>query len=188
MAVVASQTVTHVPFPSRVQYKSLEADGLAVGRLASVGDGSGGNVLHTFEGQAGFLYVLRNCSAEIDEAGATNNEPDIFVRFDAQWLANAGGLAQGDYTSVISMVVASANGATLSRVPNPDLMRGMISDFETLLLGEISRTGVFDILAMSHRKNVLSNNYVSMVLFDVYRTEALTVPGILDRLRYGLIR
>jgi len=29
---------------------------------------------------------------------------------------------------------------------------------------------------------------VSMVLFDVYRTEALTVPGILDRLRYGLLR
>ncbi len=188
MAVAAIVTVSHVTFPTRVQYKSLEADGLAVGRLASVGDASGGNVLHTFRGQAGFLYVLRNCSAEIDETGGVNDTPDINVRFDAQWLANAGGLIQGDYFSIISMVTASAVGATVARVPNPDLLGDMISDFSTLLLGEIVRTGTPDIFSMSHRKNVLSNNYVSMVLFDVYRTEALTVPGILDRLRYGLVR
>jgi len=188
VAVTAIVTVTHVPFPSKVQYKSLEADGLAVARLASVGDGSGGNVLHTFRGQAGFLYILRNCSAELDETGGVNDTPDVNARFDAQWLADAGGLVQGDYFSVISMVIASSVGATVARVPNPDLMGDMISDFQTLLLGKIQRTGVFDIFSMNHRKNVNLNNYVSMVLFDVYRTEALTVPGILDRLRYGLLR
>lgn len=188
MAVIAIATVTHVTFPTKVQYKTLEADGLAVARLASVGDGSGGNVLHTFRGQAGFLYILRNCSAESAEVGAINDQPDIEVRFDAQWLADAAGLAQGDFVSVISMVQVNAVGATIARIPNPELMGPMISDFQTLLLGKIQRTGVFDILAMSHEQNILNNTYVSLPLFDVYRTEALTVPGILDRLRYGLVR
>lgn len=188
MAVVATTTVVHTTFPSRVQYKSLEGDGLAAARLASTGDASGGNVLHTFRGQAGFLYILRNCSVESSEDGAVNASPDVTARFDAQWLADATGLAQGDFVSIISMAQGESDGATLARFPKPDFLHPMVKTFETLLLGKIQRTGVFDILALNHRKNVLNNLYVSIVVFDVYRTEALTVPGILDRLRYGLLR
>jgi len=188
VAVTAIATVVHTTFPSRVQYKSLEPDGLATARIASTGDASGGNVLHTFRGQAGFLYILRNCSTESAEVGAVNASPDVTARFDAQWLADATGLAQGDFVSIISMAQGESDGATISRFSSPLFINDMIQTFQTLFLGKIQRTGVFDILALNHRKNVLSNTYVSIVVFDVYRTESLTIPGILDRLRYGLVR
>jgi len=57
-----------------------------------------------------------------------------------------------------------------------------------IFLGSIQRTGNHDILGMNHRENVLSNIYTSSAVFDVYRTEALTVPAILNQLRAGLIR
>ena len=188
MAVVATVTVSHIPFPSRVQRKSLEPDGLAVARLESAGDGSGGNVLHTFRGQAGFLYILRAISAEMDEDGGVNSNPDVELRFDAQWLAAAGGLSQGDFYSVLSMANVGATGGTNRRVSNVLYTEGASAFGRILPLGVIQRTGVFDIFAMNHRENINGNAYVSMVAFDVYRTEAFTVPGILNQLRAGVIR
>jgi len=188
VAVVATATVVHIPFPSRVQVKSLEPDGLAVARLASTGDGSGGNVLHTFRGQAGHLYILRAISAEMDEDGGVNSNPDVEIRLDSQWLANAGGLSQGDLYTVLSMANVGPTGGTARRVATASFIGPLLDYAKTLPLGEIIRTGVFDILAMNHRENVNLNTYVSFPVFDVYRTEAFTVPGILDRLRSGLVR
>jgi len=187
VAVVAAQTVVHVPFPVRAQRKSLEADGLAVGHLTSTGDGSGGNVLHTFRGQAGFLYVVRFISAEMDEDGGVNANPDVELRLDAQWLAAATNITNGDFFGLISMSNAAATGATNRRVPGFQVFN-MVDTASALLLGTIQRSGIFDIASMSHRENILTNTYVSFMLFDAYRTEALTVPGILDKLRHGLTR
>lgn len=188
VAVTDIVTVTHIPFPSRVDYKSLEPDGLAVARLESTGDASGGNVLHTFRGQAGFLYILRGISAEMDEDGGVNANPDIEIRFDAQWIADAAGLSQGDFFSVLSMANVGATGATVRRVPTSSFISELLEIGRILPLGRFQRTGVFDIFSMSHRENVLTNTYVSLPLFDVYRTEAFTVPGILNQLRAGVIR
>ena len=188
MAVVATATVVHVPFVTKVQRKTLEPDGLAVARLASTGDGSGGNVLHTFKGQAGHLYILRSLSAEMDEDGGVNSNPDVAIRFDAQWLADAAGLAQGDFYSILSMANSHATGGTKRRVGTSPFIRDLLEIGKVLPLGKIQRTGTFDIFSMNHRENVNGNAYVSMPLFDVYRTEAFTVPGILDRLRTGLVR
>jgi len=188
VAVVATVTVTHVSFPTRVQYKTLEPDGLAVARLASAGDGSGGNVLHTFRGQQGFFYILRAISAEMDEDGGVNSNPDIEIRLDAQWLADRAGLAQGDLVSILSMANAHATGATVRRVPTPAFVNGLIRWAELVPLGRVGGVGVFDIMAMSHRENVNGNAYVSFVVYDVFRQEALTIPGVLNQLRQGLIR
>ena len=188
MAVVATTTVTHVPFPSRIDYKSLEPDGLAVARLESTGDGSGGNVLHTFRGQAGFLYILRGISAEMDEDGGVNSNPDVEIRFDAQWIADAAGLSQGDFYSILSMANSGNTGGTNRRVATSSFVSELLEIGRVLPLGKISRSGDSDIFAMNHRENVLNNTYVSMPLFDVYRTEAFTVPGILNQLRAGVIR
>lgn len=188
MAVVAATTVVHIPFPSRVQYKSLESDGLAIARLASVGDASGGNILHTFRGQAGFLYILRGLSAEMTETGAINLTPDIEMRFDAQWLADAAGLVQGDFFTILSMGEAQRAGAVVHRIPLPLFVEDTLEMGRLLPLGKIQRTGEFDIFSMNHGENILNNDYVSMVLFDAYRTEAFTVPGILNQLRAGVSR
>jgi len=188
VAVTAITTVVHIPFPVRVQRKSLEPDGLATARLESTGDGSGGNVLHTFRGQAGHLYILRGISAEMDEDGGVNSNPDVEIRLDVQHLANSAGLSQGDYYTVLSMANVGPTGGTNRRVSNSTFIAAILDYARILPLGEILRTGVFDIMAMNHRENVLSNTYVSKVLFDVYRTEAFTVPGILNQLRAGVIR
>jgi hypothetical protein len=171
-----------------VQYKSLEPDGLAVARLQSTGDGSGGNVLHTFRGQQGFFYILRSVSAEMDEDGAANLDSDVEIRLDAQWLADRAGLSQGDLFTVLSMGIVTPAGGTLRRVPLPNFINGLLRYAEHLPLGRVGGVGLFDILSMSHRTNVLTNEYVSFVVFDVYRQEALTVPGVLNQLRQGLIR
>ena len=188
MAVVAAATVVHIPFPVRVQTKSLEPDGLATARLESTGDGSGGNVLHTFRGQAGHLYILRGISAEMDEDGGVNSNPDVEIRLDAQHLADAAGLSAGDYYTVISMANVGATGATNRRVATSSFISELLEIGRILPLGKIQRSGVFDVLAMNHRENINLNTYVSKVLFDVYRTEAFTVPGILNQLRAGVIR
>lgn len=188
MATSDFATAVHLPFPSRRDYKSLETDGLAVARLATAGDASGGNVLHTFRGQAGFLYVLRAISAESDEAGGVNANPDVEIRLDAQWIADAANLTQGDFYSILSMANSAATGAVERRVSLPNFSGLLVEHYRSVFLGKIVRTGVFDLMAMSHRENINGNNYISLVLFDLYRSEALTVPGIMDSLRLGLIR
>lgn len=188
MAVVIAGTVVHIPFPSRVQYKSLEADGLAVLRQIVTGDASGGNVLHTLRGQAGFLYILRSVSVELDEAGANCTECDVEVRLDAQWLADAAGQAQGDFFKVLSMASVEAIGASRRRVAGGSFPHELVDSGGMLLLGKIQRTGDHDIMSFSFQENTLNNVYTSYAVFDAYRTEALTVPGILDRLRAGFIR
>jgi len=188
VAVVAAATVVHVPFPSRVQYKSLESDGLALVRQQSTGDASGGNVLHTLRGQAGFLYILRTVSVELDEAGTQCSLCDVEIRLDAQWLANAGGQAQGDFYKVLSMAIVNAAGASRRRVAGGTFPHELVDSGRLLLLGEIQRIADHDIMSFSFQENLLNNIYTSFAVFDVYRTEALTVPGILDRLRAGFIR
>jgi len=187
MAVVATGTVVHIPFPSRVQYKSLEADGLATLRLNSVGDGTGGGVLHNFRGQAGFLYILRAMSAELTET-ITSTGTDVEIRLDAQWIADAAGQSQGDWFSVLSMAVSGPEDSTRKRSAVPTFVAELLELARLLPLGKIQRTGDHDILSMQHRANDDGSLYVSNALFDVYRTEAFTVPGILDRLRAGFIR
>lgn len=188
MAVVASGTVVHIPFPSETQRKSLESDGLALLRIASTGDASGGNVLHTFAGRAGFLYVLRAISAEMQEDGGVNANPDVEVRLDAQWMADQTAQAQGDWYSVLSMANTGATGATVRRVAGGSFNDSLANGYPQLLLGTIARTGTFDILAMNHRENVTNNTYISYAMFEAYRLEALTVPKIQDTLRTGLVR
>lgn len=187
MAVLLTGTVVHIPFPVAVQRKSLEADGLAVLRLQSTGDGSGGNVLHTFRGQAGFLYSLRFISAKLTEVTVSTG-PDVEVRLDAQWLADATGQAAGDFSRILSMATSSPVGATPERVAGGSFPHELEQSGGLIFLGTIQRSGVFDIMAMSHRGNDLNNTYVSYAVFDAYRTEALTVPGILNQLRSGLVR
>jgi len=188
MAVVATTTVVHVSFPTRVQYKSLEPDGLAVARLQSTGDGSGGNVLHTFRGQQGFFYILRALSAEMDEDGGVNSNPDVEIRLDAQWLADRAGLSQGDLYTVLSMANVGPTGGTNRRVATSAFIGPLLAYAAHLPLGRVGGVGVFDIMAMNHRENVLTNEYVSFVVFDAFRQEALTIPGVLNQLRQGLIR
>ena len=188
MAVTAIQTVVHIPFPVRVQRQSLEPDGLATARLESTGDASSGNVLHTFRGRAGHLYILRGISAEMDEDGGVNANPDVEVRLDVQHLADSAGLSQGDYYTVISMANVGATGGTNRRVATSSFISELLEIGRILPLGKVQRSGVFDILAMNHRENITNNTYVSKVLFDVYRLEAFTVPGILNQLRAGVIR
>ena len=157
-------------------------------RLASTGDGSSGNVLHTFRGQQGFFYILRAISAEMDEDGGVNSNPDVEIRLDVQWIADRAGLAQGDLYTVLSMANVGATGGTARRVAGGSFVGALLSMAAHMPLGRVGGVGVFDILAMSHRENVTTNAYVSMAVFDVYRQEALTVPGILNQLREGLIR
>ena len=187
MAVVLTGTVVHIPFPSRIDYKSLEPDGLAALRLTSVGDVSGGGVLHTFRGQAGFLYILRGVSTELTET-ITSTGTDVEVRFDAQWVADAAGQSQGDFYSIISMAVSGPEDSTQHRVGTSSFLSELLELGRILPLGKIQRTGNFDIMSLQHRANDNGNIYVSYALFDVYRTEAFTVPGILNQLRAGLIR
>lgn len=187
MAVVAAGTVVHIPFPSRLDYKSLEPDGLATLRLNSVGDGTGGGVLHTFRGQAGFLYILRGISAELTET-ITSTGTDVEIRLDAQWIADAAGQSQGDWFSVLSMAVSGPEDSTRKRSATSVFVNELLGLCRLLPLGKLQRTGDHDILSMQHRANDDGNLYVSNVLFDAYRTEAFTVPGILNQLRGGLIR
>ncbi len=187
MAVTATQTVVHIPFPVRVQRQSLEPDGLAYARLQSTGDGSGGNVLHTFRGQAGNLYILRGISLERDLVGVGPGR-DVEIRLDAQWLADSTGLVQGDFFTVMTMAEAQAAAAPVRAISTPNFINGLLELARILPLGTITRGGVFDILSASHRTNILNDVYTTVLLFDVYRTEAFTVPGILNQLRVGLIR
>jgi len=188
MAVVATATVVHRPFPVRVQRASLEPDGLAYSQQTSTGDGSGGNVLHTFRGQAGFLYILRAISAEMDEDGGVNSNPDVELRLVAAWLARETAQTDGNLFTVLSMANVGPTGGTNRRVASSTFIGSLLDYARNIFLGTIQRTGNHDILGMNHRENVLNNIYVSSAVFDVYRTEALTVPAILNQLRAGLIR
>jgi len=188
VAVVATGTVVHLTMPASVDFKSLEQDGLAVLRLQSTGDGSGGNVLHTFQGQRNFLYVLRQASVEMQEDGGVNDSPDVEVRLDAQWIADRTGQAQGDWFQVLSMANTGAFGATARRVSSGSFLKALVEVGGLLPLGQLGTVGDHDIMSFSHRKNVLTNLYTSMALFDVYRSEAFSVPRIMDRIKHGLVR
>lgn len=188
MAVVLTGTVVHLTMPSSVDFKSLEQDGLAVLRLQSTGDASGGNVLHTFRGQRNFLYVLRQVSVEMDEDGGVNANPDVEVRLDAQWIADRTGQAQGDWFTVLSMANVGVTGGTNRRVAGGQFQSSLIEVGGLLPLGQLNTVGVHDIMALNHRENILNNTYTSYALFDVYRSEAFSVPRILDRIKHGLVR
>jgi len=185
LAVLGFGTVQHVPFPVRVQRRTLEPDGIAIASVLATGDGSGGNVLITIRADTNeFFYILKAWSSRV---GGVSTPGQLVVFFSPQWINDINtGTSAFDIECLVNFEQHGVN-FRLRAGDIADVLRSV----EIVPLGRVQAltAATQDLLVFNYEANVNLQVYDSQVLFYVYRKEALTVPGFLDQLvRPGLIR
>lgn len=182
MAVVESVTARLVPFPVQKQRRTLEPDGILYGSRATAGDGSGGNIQHRYDAPTSHLYVLR--SIHLEHAGTTN-PGSVAVTGFSEWLFDASSFV-ANFAVILRMSQAQFSASVWFN--NGGDVVGLLEVFRNLILGTISPPlGANDITVVDF-DNVNAQTSTSRLMWHAYRKEAFTVPGILDRLRSGLVR
>lgn len=178
MAVVTAVEIELIPFPVRIQQRTLEPDGLAVGQTSILGDGSGGNSQITFRGPTSHLYVLRQVSLQATGSATTPGNGEWTGR--AFWIADSSA-GDGLFVNIAGAAQSSAfsNRFVITSVTAKDLVDG----FSRIPLGAvISRPSSSNGFFIIDYDNITGQTILARVVFTAYRREALTVPGFLDTL------
>ena len=184
MAISIAQTVELVPFPSRVQVKSLEPDGVAVLYRTNTSDGSGGNHLLEIRAASSHLYILKNFSVEAD--GVTiPGQAELLLR--ARWAADATSIAQQHFyqTFAFSTVI----GLTTRFIPTSGVIQQIQTGARNLILGSYAPLpSASNPIAAISVENLDTQVLTWTLQFWAYRREIFTVPGTLESLAGGLVR
>lgn len=187
MAVLGFVTVQHVPFPVRVQRRTLEPDGLAFFSLKTEGDASGGNVLITVRSDTNeFFYVLKSISLRVNISAA--NPGPVGIIWNPDWIEDLSAFSQ-----VFNLELFSAVTETTTqnwRMQTRDV-EGAIAAGLTMPMGKVKAltSATQNVMIFNWKTNTNGGDYFSQGIFYAYRKEALTVPGFLDALvRPALIR
>jgi len=173
VAITDFTTLEIVPFVTRVQRKALEPDGIAVGKIISTGDGSGGSIVQTFRAPSSHVYVLKALGEEMD-GGTLPGTSEI--RFITAHLAESSSIAQVDFHTASGLSLSVTNrhiGNSITRVH--DTIKNMV-------LGSGRRVAITanDIMVYRYATNTTGQTYTTTVAFYAYRVEAMTVPGFLE--------
>ncbi len=176
MAISIASTVTLIPFPSRVQVKSLEPDGVAVVQRADAGDASGGNHLLEIRAASSHLYVLKNFSVEAD-GGSQPGQSELLLR--ARWASDAAPVDQQHFYQ--SFAFATVAGLTTRFIPTTGVIQQIQTGARNLILGSFAPLpdASNPIMAISVPNGGASQTLTWTYQFWAYRREAFTIPGTL---------
>jgi len=184
VAISIAQTVELIPFPSRVDFKSLEPDGVAVAYRVNTSDGSGGNHLLEIRAASTHLYVLKNFSIEADGVSSPG-QTEMLLR--ATWAQDAATIAQQHFYQAFAF--ATVAGLTTRFIVSTGVIQQIQTGARNLILGSFA-----PVIASSNPIAAVSvENINAQVLtwtfqFWAYRREAFTIPGTLEALAGGLVR
>jgi len=188
VAVLDFVTVQVVPFPVRVQRRTLEPDGLALFTVETTGDGSGGNVLVTVRADSNeFFFLLKTVSAGAENLGASDAGMVVMV-FNPEWLNDLSVFPTTFNLEAWVDLILTTTG--VQRQVGRDVA-GVLQLGAQMPLGKVSplTSATQNLFLLNYNTNVNSAIYRSSGLFYAYRKEALTVPGFLEALiQPGLIR
>lgn len=183
MAVVDFVTVQHLPFPTRIQRRSLEPDGIAIFAVRTTGNGSGGNVLVTVRSDtAEFFYLLKSWNIRV--ASASTPGEFVFV-FNPEWLEDVNSSPTAFNVEASMPVRAHGSNFRIGSAGSAEVLRIA----ELVPLGKVAPLvgATQDLVLFNYETNVNTSTYDSVGMFWVYRKEALTVPGFLESLRNPLV-
>jgi len=185
VAVLGFATVQLIPFPTRIQRRTLEPDGIAVFQTQDTGDGSGGNLLVTVRADTNaFFYVLKAFTARVN---AVSTPGELVVNYNPEWLNDV--TASSVFFNVEVALAFIAHGSTFR--PDAIGVAAALRAGETLPLGKISAltSATQNLLLFNYETNVNAGVYSTVGMLYAYRKEALTVPGFLETLiQPGLLR
>jgi len=178
MALTPTTGIIHLPFGERPQYGSPYPEGIAVGFISQTGDGSGGNILATFNADAGFLYRLELMQL-------TRGSPNIVIAHTLtshRWASERSGLGTTSFDlnwpltffGTTAFAVAQLAGGANGRGPWP------LEMIRRLPIGRTDSVLLQPIITMTVDINVTAITHEFAVTLTYWRKEALSFPGFLS--------
>jgi len=184
MALTPVTTIQLIPFPSLIQTKSLEPDGVAVAYHTATSDGSGGNHLLEIRAPSSHLYVLKNFSVEADGVSLPG-QAELLLR--ATWAQDAAPVTQQHFYTALQFV--QIVGLTNRFLLTAGIVHQIMTGYRNLILGsfKVKASAVNPIAAISV-ENINLQVLTWTLQFWAYRREVFTVPGTLETMTRGLVR